>query len=100
MITIPCIYRASLLLRVFSLGMLPSFGGYRLKEKVTVTLGHSEVSSGLLEVLPPEKWQGQDFPSSVSTAAGMSCWLLPQDLRVRSVPACPGFEGGRFTGDL
>lgn len=61
MITIPCIYRASLLLRVFSLGMLPSFGGYRLKEKVTVTLGHSEVSSGLLEVLPPRSGRARIF---------------------------------------
>lgn len=64
MIAIPCVYRVSLLLRVSSLCMLPSFGGYRLKEKVTVTLGHSEVSSGLLEVLQPRSGRARIFLSA------------------------------------
>lgn len=60
--------------------MLLSFGGYRLKEKLTVTLGHLEASSGLLEVLLPRSGRARIF-LSVSTAAGMSGWSLPQDLR-------------------
>lgn len=63
MIAIPCVYRASLLLRVLSLCIFLSFGGYRLKEKLTVTLGHSEASSGLLEVLLPRSGRARIFLS-------------------------------------
>lgn len=61
MIAIPCVYRASLLLRVFSLCMLPSFRGYRPKEKLTMTLGHLEASSGMLEVLLPRNGRARIF---------------------------------------